>query len=615
MSTKLRSHGKSMVVWILLAMLILGLGGFGVRNFSGRIQTVGSVGETEISTNDYARALRAEMNAAQAQIGRPLTLAEARSLGIDRQVQAQLFSEAAVTEQARRLGISVGDAEVMRQINSVQAFQGIDGKFDRETYRMALRQQGFTETGFETRLRSDVSRSLLQTAVATGVRAPAPLADHYAKYIDEARDIAFAEVTEADLTAPVAEPTEDQLKSWYDDHLDQFTKPETREISYVWLTPEMLESKVEIDDATLQTAYNDRLNDFVQPERRLVDKLVFPTMEEAEAAKAKYEAGTSFGDLAKERGLTLADTDLGEVSKDDLGSAGDAVFALDAPGLVGPLDTDLGPALFQMNGILPGEETTFDEAKADLRAEVAMDRARRMIGDMTSDLEDRLASGATLEDMAKETDMEAGKISMAPDTQDGIAAYESFREAAQKVTTDDFPELANLEDGGVFALRLDGVTAAAPYPYDEVKDKVAESWRAAELMRLKTERATEIVAAVADGTSLGAQGLIVSQAAHVKRTGFIEGTPASLINTAFDTEAGKAATVATDTQVFVVLPERVIEADPNTPELLGMQAQIATRIEQTMSDDLITLYSRAAEAEVGITLDSAAINAVQAQMQ
>ena len=79
----------------------------------------------------------------------------------------------------------------------------------------------------------------------------------------------------------------------------------------------------------------------------------------------------------------------------------------------------------------------------------------------------------------------------------------------------------------------------------------------------------------------------MSQAAHVKRTGFIEGTPASLINTAFDTDAGKAATVATDTQVFVVLPERVIEADPNTPELLGMQAQIATRIEQTMSDDLV----------------------------
>ena len=71
MSTKLRSHGKSMVVWILLAMLILGLGGFGVRNFSGKIQTVGTVGETEISINDYARALRAEMNAAQAQIGRP----------------------------------------------------------------------------------------------------------------------------------------------------------------------------------------------------------------------------------------------------------------------------------------------------------------------------------------------------------------------------------------------------------------------------------------------------------------------------------------------------------------------------------------------------------------
>ena len=62
MSTKLRNHGKSMVTWVLLAMLVLGLGGFGVSNFSGGIQSIGAVGETEISVNDYARALRAEMS-------------------------------------------------------------------------------------------------------------------------------------------------------------------------------------------------------------------------------------------------------------------------------------------------------------------------------------------------------------------------------------------------------------------------------------------------------------------------------------------------------------------------------------------------------------------------
>lgn len=616
MSTKLRSHGKSTVVWIMLAMIILGLGGFGVRNFSGQIQSIGSVGDTQISVNDYAREFRAEMNAAAQQIGQPLSKNDALNLGIDRAVQGRLFGEAALAEMARRLDLSVGDAEVSHQVTSARGFQGPDGKFDRETYKMALRQEGYTEAQFETRLRADISRSILQGAVAGGVVAPGALTDAYTTYLAEGRNLAYAEITPADLTEQPAAPDEATLKAWYDSHIDQFTKPETREISYVWLTPEMLRDKATVDDATLQATYQERINDYVQPERRHVLKLVFPTDEEAQAGMDKIDRGeASLTELAQERGLSATDIDLGEVSKADLGAAGEAVFALQTPGVVGPIDTDLGPAIFKMDGITAAETTSFEEAKPDLLAELSMDRARRMIGDMTADLEDKLASGATLEDMAKETDMQQGHISMAPDTQDGIAAYESFRTAAAKVTAEDFPELGNLEDGGVFALRLDGTTPAAPIPFDEVKDKVAASWTAAELVRLKTARAEAVVADVAAGKELGAQGLLVTRSGAVARTGFIEGVPPSLTTTAFATEPGKAATVVSGDQVYVVEVAQVIPADPANPDVMRMHDTLATRLGQSIGDDLIDSFARAAQAEAGITLDSTAISAVQAQIQ
>ncbi|MBL6780196.1 MAG: SurA N-terminal domain-containing protein, partial [Rhodobacteraceae bacterium] len=53
-------------VWILLAFLIVGLAGFGAINFGGRMNSVGTVGDKEISVNDYARALQNQMNAASA---------------------------------------------------------------------------------------------------------------------------------------------------------------------------------------------------------------------------------------------------------------------------------------------------------------------------------------------------------------------------------------------------------------------------------------------------------------------------------------------------------------------------------------------------------------------
>ncbi|MEZ5867994.1 MAG: hypothetical protein R3D46_05870 [Defluviimonas denitrificans] len=50
-----------------MAMLILGLGGFGARNFGASNAAIGSVGDREIAMRDYARAVSREMQAASAQ--------------------------------------------------------------------------------------------------------------------------------------------------------------------------------------------------------------------------------------------------------------------------------------------------------------------------------------------------------------------------------------------------------------------------------------------------------------------------------------------------------------------------------------------------------------------
>ncbi|MFT3690108.1 peptidyl-prolyl cis-trans isomerase [Paenirhodobacter sp.] len=512
--------------------------------------------------------------------------------------------------------MSVGDAEVARQITRIPAFQSAGGKFDRETYRMALRQEGFTEADFEERVRSDLTRSVVQGVITSGVQSPAPLTAAFTAFVTESRSLAWAEIAPADLPAQPAAPTEEQLKAWYDAHTQNYTSPESREISYVWLTPDMLKDEAAPDEATLRAMYEQRHDEFNQPERRMVDKLVFPTEEEALAAKARLDAGQiGFEDLARERGLDIADIDLGEVSKADLGAAGDAVFALKEPGVAGPVQTDLGPALFKMNGILNAEATGFDEAKTDLAAEATIDRARRMIADMSADLEDRLASGATLEEMAKETRMQLGHIAMTAQTTEGIAAYQGFRDAANAATQEDFPTLANLDDGSVFALRLDGTTPAAPIPFDQVRDRVAADWSAAELGRLKVARAEEIAAAVSAGAALADQGLVVSNAAAVERTGFIEGVPPSLIRTAFETAPGKPSVINEGGRVFVVVPGQPIAADPQDPEVAQLHNTLSQRLAQSIANDLLMLYATSAQSELGLTVNTAAINAVQAQMQ
>ena len=94
--------------------------------------------------------------------------------------------------------------------------------------------------------------------------------------------------------------------------------------------------------------------------------------------------------------------------------------------MVGPVSTDLGPALFRVNGRLAARTTSFEEARPELRDALAADRARRAIDSRIEPVENLLAGGATIEDLAAETEMRMGQIDWHEGLRDGIAAYAAF---------------------------------------------------------------------------------------------------------------------------------------------------------------------------------------------
>ena len=165
----MRGKGKQTIVWLLMGMLVLGLGGFGVTNFSGGTADVGAVGDVEISSQDYARALRTEIQGFAAQTGRQLTPAEAKSIGLDQAALSRLYVAAALEDEANRIGVSVGDKAVADQITAIPAFKGLDGRFDRARYADALKREGLREAEFEHDLRMDEARQILQGATLAAV--------------------------------------------------------------------------------------------------------------------------------------------------------------------------------------------------------------------------------------------------------------------------------------------------------------------------------------------------------------------------------------------------------------------------------------------------------------
>ncbi|MGB3315347.1 MAG: SurA N-terminal domain-containing protein [Albidovulum sp.] len=615
MSSPLRKKRGNTIIWILMGMLILGLGGFGATNFGGSVRSLGSVGDREIDLRDYARTLNREIAAMSAQIGQPVSFAQAQAFGIDRSVQARLIASAALENEAEKIGLSVGDAAVRERILEIPAFDGLDGNFDRDAYALTLRQEGLSENEFEAKLRDEVARTLLQGAVLGGAVAPESFVNEVAAWLHETRSFSLAELVAFDLPDAVPAPTEEEITAYYDANPAAFTALEARQISYVWLSPEMLTDEVTLDEAALRAVYDERIDDYVTPEQRLVERLVYPDEAAATAAKARYVAGeATFEALAAERGLSLADIDLGEQSKADLGAAGDAVFALDAPGVVGPIASDLGPALYAMNGILDAREVTFEEARDDLAAEASADRARRLVADRSDGIEDLLASGATLEEVAHETGMELGQIAVTTDTDDGIAAYPAFRDAAAAATAEDFPALASLDDGGVFALRLDRVDPPAVRPLDEVRDAVVEGWTTAETHSRLLALAETLKTRIEGGKALEATGVIATRYQDFARDGFIADTPAQVVEEVFALTQGGATIVDAGGKVFVTALTGITPADAAADDTTRTSTALSAQVGQAMSEDMFQLFTQSIETEAGVTLDNAALNAVHAQM-
>ncbi|MGI9370842.1 MAG: peptidyl-prolyl cis-trans isomerase [Ruegeria sp.] len=611
MAAGINSLSKTFV-WILMGLLMLGLAGFGAVNLSGTVRSVAQVGDETVSVDDYMRELQREIRAVEAQTGQPLQISQAREFGLDQLALSRLVALAALDNEVGQLGISIGDENLQQEIIAIPAFQGVDGNFDREGYRFQLEQVGMTESEFEENLRKESSRTIVQNAVMSGVEMPSALIGALANYAGARRSFTVATLSADALKQPVTSPTDEQVKAFYDENTDRFTLPLTKRLTYALLSPEMIVDTVEVDADSLQRLYDQRKDQYQQPERRLVERLVFQNDAAAEDAMAQIDVGgTTFEQLVSDRGLELADVDLGDVTVEDLGGASNSVYAAEIGDVVGPLPSDLGPALFRINGSLAENITTFEEAEAELRDELAAERARRTIEVQAEEFNDQLAGGATLEELTAETDMELGQIDWTGQSSDGVAAYDEFRTVAQSVTEGDFPEVAFLEDGSIFAVRLEEELEPRPEPLESARNRVVAAWVQEETAKALLDQANTVLTQLATEGDFTETGLPFRVENALTRTAFLEDTPVNFMSEVFEMEPGELRVIAGNGTALIVRLDDTLPPD-ETDELKQMQQALGAQLNQALAQNIFDVYVRDTQTRERPVLDQQALNAVQA---
>src|SRR6201996_5593359 len=162
--------GKT-IMSVVMGVLIISFGVWGIADiFRGFGQsTLATVGRTDISTDQFRQLYTDRLQQLGRQFGRPLTMDQARAFGIDRQVLQQTIAEAALDEQARRLGLGQSTEETRRMIFSDPNFKGANGAFDLQRFEAAIRQYGYSEARYVADQRKVTLRRQIAGTISAGL--------------------------------------------------------------------------------------------------------------------------------------------------------------------------------------------------------------------------------------------------------------------------------------------------------------------------------------------------------------------------------------------------------------------------------------------------------------
>jgi peptidyl-prolyl cis-trans isomerase D len=296
-----------------------------------------------------------------------------RASAVERLIMTRL-----VDNEAHRLGLSIGDDELEKTIDTQAAFQ-TDGQFDVRRYRAILAENNLEPSVYESETReamlSDAMQSMVTSTVAVSQDEARRAYDNFAGKIN----LAYIKIPYAQYE-PSINPSDQEIAKFYSDHKELFREPEQIKITFVRYDPIALTGSYAPTDPEIQDYYEQNLKTgFTHPAQaraRHILIAVTPAASAAEkaAAKAKAEAilakvkaGGDFVALAKQNSEDPGTKDKGG----ELGFFGhgelvkpfeDVAFAL-KPGEYGIAQSDYGYHVIQVEESKPDRVDTPEEAR------------------------------------------------------------------------------------------------------------------------------------------------------------------------------------------------------------------------------------------------------------
>ncbi|MCH9696991.1 MAG: SurA N-terminal domain-containing protein [Gammaproteobacteria bacterium] len=531
----IRKHVHGLLGWLVFGLIIVSFALWGISSyFSGGDEVpVATVGDKKFYQRDVNRAyLRLKQSSPK--------LAAMDENILRKEAIRQLVADTVLGVTVDDMGLEVSDDEVKKIIQGIPVFQ-VDGKFDKNTYTVALNGQGMSSRQFIEQTRLALKKDQLRRSVLdSGFMTDAELQNYY-KLFDQSRDVEY-------LTVPLElknlEQSDEAIQAYYDQHKNRFQVPEQVSLHYVELKLDDLAAKESVSDDDLKAYYDEQKESLTTQERRKVRHILVAVNDDVSDQEAltkaqdiyqKLKAGEEFADLAKQ----LSDDplsgkkggDLGFIRQGDMVKAfEDVAFTVAENDISEPVKSDYGYHVIQVTEIEPGQTKTFAEVKDQLLKDYRRQKVENTFFELQETLDQtRYEHTESLEMAAQAIDQTILETALFnQNTGQGIASEKAVREAAfsQDVLDGNNSDLIELGDERVVVVRIKEHKPATTKPLESVKQSIIQALNQKDAHEAAVSKADAIVKAVKDGKSL--ESVAAEYQLNVETPGFIKRDTANI---------------------------------------------------------------------------------------
>jgi peptidyl-prolyl cis-trans isomerase D len=413
----------AIVVLGALALVFAAWGAYGIVNINiGVGNYAATVGSEKLSLQEVRDDWMRQQSRWQQRFGGEIP--PDMKASVQNSLLESLIKDLAMTERAHELGYRVSAAQIKDAIRSEPAFQ-IDGQYSPQAARMRLAQAGISLTTFEEQTRSMLERQQLAGPLQASGFLSAREIEQLRALANEEREVRYALLTPAKFQGGAA-VDEKAVAAYYAGHQAQFLTPEWVKLEYAELRLDQLAAQTSVTESDLRSYYEKSKDRFVVPEKRRASHILIQipagkdgdaiARKKAEDVLAQARAGKDFAALAKQYsqdvGSAAKGGDLGWAERSNfVAPFAEVLFSTPAGEIRGPVKTQYGYHIIRVEEIQPGKTQTFEQARAEVEAQLKKDHAADRFGDRQEQLQRRLEQpGADFDALAKEFQLQTGEV-------------------------------------------------------------------------------------------------------------------------------------------------------------------------------------------------------------